>query len=312
MMMSRNIADWLWCIGSPELIISEHNFFSDSEHKERFLHVLQQEIFARGPEIEMLIEGHLKSLKTKRLGERFEMFIRFAFEIHPGYRVVAHNFQIRANGRTIGELDLLVEELATQSLFSIELACKYYLALPNALHTRDYIGPGLADRLDKKLHRLFTHQMTLCAQEDCIRELNHSVLQQSHSPIQTKCLLRGRMFRMIEHKQERFVSPINPNIESGFWGARAVMCEYMSSENVSRLTKDQWFTLVSQIEDESPRPQDADDSESLKNSRIDYAIAIATQNLNLATSVEAPGKRQHFVVPDDWLSKALIVREQAN
>jgi hypothetical protein len=67
--------------------------------------------------------------KDRRLGRYFELLWAFWFEHSDRFDIIGQNIQIEHEGRTAGELDLVVHEHATGKNIHIELAVKFYLGL---------------------------------------------------------------------------------------------------------------------------------------------------------------------------------------
>lgn len=102
----------------------------------------------------------------RRLGRYSERLWRFALERAPGVSLHAGNLAVRRGGRTVGELDLLLED--DEGLQHIELAVKFYLGDPAALPGRDWLGPDRRDRLDLKRAHLLEHQLPLGRHPDTL------------------------------------------------------------------------------------------------------------------------------------------------
>lgn len=118
----------------------------------------------------------------KRLGRYYEELWQFALAQAPDIRLLAGNLPIRDHGRTLGELDLLIED--DEGLQHIELAVKLYLGPTQAPGDAgaDWLGPGRRDRLDLKLEHLLRHQLPLSAHPQAhalLRRLSSQVAQAS-------------------------------------------------------------------------------------------------------------------------------------
>jgi hypothetical protein len=101
---------------------------------------------------------HLGNAGGGRLGLYFERLWHFLLQHDPHTQLLAHNLPIRENGRTLGEFDCLYYCYQRQQPIHLELAVKFYLAVPG----HDYwLGPGGRDRLDIKLEHLLQRQMKL-------------------------------------------------------------------------------------------------------------------------------------------------------
>lgn len=126
----------------------------------------------------------------KRLGRYYEELWQFALARAPGIRLLASNLAIRAHGRTLGELDLLLEDGA--GLQHVELAVKFYLGPTQADGTAqaDWRGPNPQDRLDLKLDHLRRQQLPL-AHSPAARALLHGY---SRQPVHSAPWLGGYLF----------------------------------------------------------------------------------------------------------------------
>lgn len=156
----RHLNDLAWVIRSPSLIES---------HDDRSVWLRsawwQAEYEACRPALEQVdpesLQQSLMSLKTRRLGERFEWLVGQWLQISPNYRCLARNVPIRQNKRTLGEMDFIIQEIATGKIIHLEVAIKFYLCKSDGQRMADWYGPSLVDRLDLKYTRLKNHQSQL-------------------------------------------------------------------------------------------------------------------------------------------------------
>lgn len=104
----------------------------------------------------------LDGVRPVRLGRYAECLLEYFLTHGPSLRLVAANLPLRSNGKTLGEVDFLVDAPDGQRLHW-ELAVKCYLCAPvaGAASLADFVGPNLADRLDRKRSRLLEHQLRL-------------------------------------------------------------------------------------------------------------------------------------------------------
>ncbi|WP_157954318.1 DUF1853 family protein [Saccharospirillum mangrovi] len=106
----------------------------------------------------------LEQRRQSRLGPYFEALAAALLTASGQYRILAQNRVISVPQRTLGELDLLVEDRRTGECLHLELALKFYLRLPELEGLNpDYlwIGAGLRDFLALKAQRLKRHQRRL-------------------------------------------------------------------------------------------------------------------------------------------------------
>lgn len=102
--------------------------------------------------------------QSPRLGLVFESLWHFFLMEDPHTELLAHNLAARDNGQTQGEFDVLYRDQLSGHTVHLELAVKFFLATrAGELPFSDWLGPNSADRLDRKLARLLSHQLTLSA-----------------------------------------------------------------------------------------------------------------------------------------------------
>ena len=108
----------------------------------------------------------LAKSSTRRLGLYYERLWQFALQHAPGVEILAANLPIQGEGRTLGELDLLLRD--KDGVHHVELAIKLYLG-PQDQDGEDpahWLGPGSLDRLDLKLAHLNEHQLPMSARPE--------------------------------------------------------------------------------------------------------------------------------------------------
>lgn len=92
--------------------------------------------------------------RPRRLGLVFEQWVAALIHASEGLELVAHNLPLREQGRTLGELDMLVRDRDDDSLWHWELALKFYLGTADA-----WYGPNRHDTLERKAAHLFEQQL---------------------------------------------------------------------------------------------------------------------------------------------------------
>ncbi len=106
-----------------------------------------------------------------RLGLYYERLWHYLLKHDPDTDLLANNLPVRDGHRTVGEFDCLYWCRRRERHVHLELAVKFYLGVPDL---GLWFGPGRHDRLDRKLHRLVTHQSRLArhpAAGPALREL---------------------------------------------------------------------------------------------------------------------------------------------
>ncbi len=148
--------------------------------------------------------------KKVRFGHYMEALFAACLKASFSYTLLEQNVQLITNGITQGELDFLIFDTQKNQYLHIELACKFFLHLPE---TNKFIGPNKRDRLDLKLKKLidkqfpnlFSNPAQLVLQKHKIQE--NSIIQQ--------LALKGMIFT----KWDSMETPqtIHPQAISGKW-----------------------------------------------------------------------------------------------
>jgi hypothetical protein len=95
------------------------------------------------------------------VGRYFERLILYWLKHIRRVEIVAESQQIRDGSRTIGEIDLIFYD-EQRRLTHWELAVKFYLHFPQPCgFDSHFIGPNAADTFERKMERLFGHQLPL-------------------------------------------------------------------------------------------------------------------------------------------------------
>lgn len=131
------------------------------------------------------LKAALSRLKTRRLGERFECFVEQWLSISPNYRCLTKNLALRSDKQTLGEIDFIIEEIASGKIIHLEVAIKFYLGIGDLNSAKNWYGPNLKDRLDIKLNSLTTHQTQLSRKYPELIPFNID---------ESWAMLKGRMF----------------------------------------------------------------------------------------------------------------------
>jgi len=98
-----------------------------------------------------------------RLGHLAEKVISQLIKLSTNYQVLYENVQVMEEGKTIGEIDFIIEEIDTKKQTHLELAYKFYLFDPSisSKAINNWIGPNRNDSLIEKLEKLKTKQFPL-------------------------------------------------------------------------------------------------------------------------------------------------------
>ncbi|MCG6657206.1 DUF1853 family protein [Halomonas campisalis] len=159
------VRDLAWVVLAPDLIATrwqgrptrEQLGLADDARFRDFLLALEA-----NPEP---LERRVGNTVNGRMGLYHERLWQFLLDTAPATQLLAHNLRVQSGKQTLGELDLLYRRREDPAHIHLEVAIKFYLGLPEGpggdTHQARWIGPGGADSLASKRHRLHHHQLRL-------------------------------------------------------------------------------------------------------------------------------------------------------
>ena len=148
----------------------------------------------------------------QKLGHLYEDALALLIEASPGYELLARNLQVQADAhRTLGELDFLLRDLGSDQLIHLELATKFYLAVPTDAGLT-LPGPDARDNYFRKMERLRHHQLTLAS-----RYRSHLPEVYGDEPILARHLITGCLFDSFEAAEPALPEFANPECRRGRW-----------------------------------------------------------------------------------------------
>lgn len=284
----------MWCLESPSLLADNFEDFTVIESLDSSL------ILDGTPlrETEKALAEHLSQSKSHFLGPYFELLWKYYLTHHPSYKLIASNLQIHEKGKTIGEFDFLVYDTLYQEYLHQELAVKFYLGYPSGKKAL-WIGPQTVDRLDKKMDRLLTHQLTLSelpAAKSVLQEMNIHRLKH-------QLLMKGYLFQPAHLNDLPLPDYVNPNCLKGRWIPLSIFKEQI----LGGLYENAYWKELSKLEWMIPYCS-GESSELLSNpfeSDIDFSRPILLSRLTKEAHLFIEEEKL-FVVADNWphLTKA--------
>lgn len=131
------------------------------------------------------------------------------------YELLISNIQIQGETETLGEMDYIVENLQTNQVIHIELACKFFLYDVNATVSEEekWMGPNRKDSLYDKLEKIQKQQFPILHIDETIQTLKR--LNIEIPSIQELCL-KAFLFIPKEMNAEDFSKNYQECIV-GFW-----------------------------------------------------------------------------------------------
>ncbi len=234
----RAVRDLAWVIASPPLVtgkIDDVKWWSDSDCSAEFndcLIALQQLDVNPKP-----LLSHLDELKNSRLGSIFEGFISYWLKISPNYRELLQNIQLIEDKVTYGEIDFIIQEVATGKVIHLEVAVKFYLGSHPFEDAYRWFGTNVRDQLGKKIDHLKTHQTQLTKKFP--KQVKHhcpKTIDEKH------CFIKGRLF---------YPQNITQPPKNIFIGANHLIGEWKyvtnkeNNNNLIHITKSHWLANLS-------------------------------------------------------------------
>lgn len=188
------------------------------------------------------------------LGMQAEAFFKAYLRLSKNYELLAANLQIhtstslsnRNEKETLGELDYIVRNHATNQIVHIELACKFYLYDENAGASEEekWIGPNRKDTLFDKLEKVKWKQFPLLYKNETIQKLE--ALKIEIPSAQELCL---KAFLFLPKKMHRSNIPSNyNNCIVGHWIKYNDFAEEDKTALYAIPTKKEWLLPIETIE----------------------------------------------------------------
>lgn len=145
----------------------------------------------------ILLVNAIAACKSHFLGSYFETLFSFAIEHLSSLNVLLEHFQIDSDGKTLGEVDMLVETPEGE-LHQFEIAIKFYLERPD-LSPHNWIGPNKNDSLLKKVTRAREHQLSILQTEEGIAAIEY--IAKDRVPT-SNLLIFGRLYLALKSQQD--------------------------------------------------------------------------------------------------------------
>ncbi|WP_071334687.1 DUF1853 family protein [Burkholderia contaminans] len=249
-----------------------------------------------------LLHRALDGFRPTRLGRYAECLLEYFLTHGPSLRLVAANLPLRSNGKTLGEVDFLVDAPDGRRLHW-ELAVKCYLCAPvqAGASLADFVGPNLVDRFDRKRTRLLEHQLRL-GDRDGFARLGYG------APSDAQMFIKGWLFYPYGVPLPPVSAEIAPDHPHGFWLTLAQWPAWAAAQRAGVA-----WSVLPRLAWLAPRRAAAD-------SGFEPETLAATLELpSVLTAREAPAligihekgsdgtwreMARGFVVPDDWPLRA--------
>jgi len=305
---TAQVRDLVWAILSPTLMKThDHGQNFQAEFFQQIYSQFQPHLIKLDRQPEPL-QSHLEHTTNHRLGPYFERLWLYWLRHNARYKCLAHNVQIQDQGITLGEFDLIVQDSETGAVEHWELAIKFYLGIPPLNNETHWFGPHQKDRLDLKYHHLTEHQLKL-SQKALARDY---CAQQGWDITKTRLISKGRLFYPMSHGrglgQEHSQEATHPgNITHhhlrGRWMTEADFQHHFCQSTQLQfnwLGKDEWMVLKQQSALSFQQTK-----ERLQQQHHPHPVQLLVHNWPHAGTAS-----RLFVVPENWLDRALATLEE--
>lgn len=269
------------------------------------------------------------------LGIFYETLWQFLLSQLPDSQVIASNLQVKgeknSQSATLGEYDLIY--LRRNQCIHRELAVKFYLGIPDETGNasgspwRNWVGPGLKDRLDRKLDRLLHHQALLSETNEGQKTLLKLGIEQ---PVQKEVLVQGRFFYPLypmnteESQAVQLTEVIDSDTESKTQNHVHRLCQppersnpehlkgYWLTQNqfllsTQSITKNVSFQVPHKIQWLNQKPV----AELLNHDELLLQLKKQAKPVYVRAFLQKQQEQMHlFILPDNWPEKAGEVSRQ--
>ena len=148
-----------------------------------------------------------------RLGHLAERVVAQLIRSSATYTLLHEHIQVGEDRQTIGELDFIIEEVATKQVIHLELAYKFYLLDPSISSEliNNWIGPNRNDSLVAKLEKLKRKQFPLLYHPSTRSTLNTIAIEEAS---QALCLLASLF---IPYQYKASLEPMYEQAVKGYY-----------------------------------------------------------------------------------------------
>ena len=135
-----------------------------------------------------------------RLGHLVEKIVSELIKASENYKILHENVQIIQDKNTIGEIDFIIQNIASKQLIHLELAYKFYLFDPtiSSETKQNWIGPNRKDALHEKLNKLTQKQFPLLYHKTTKAQLPTIKIEK----VSQKLCVLANLFIPYQHKEK--------------------------------------------------------------------------------------------------------------
>ncbi|WP_015045594.1 DUF1853 family protein [Simiduia agarivorans] len=249
------------------------------------------------------VEAIWRQRTSHRLGHYYEMLWQVLIESHQSTTLLACDFQLNRQGKTLGALDFLLWDSASKRYTHLEVAIKFYLLAGSASNPMDWIGPNAKDRLGRKLDHMRHAQSRLLAHADTRALLNQDLITPPYPALtqdnlDARIMMQGWLFTPALNAQPHH------HTHTGHWCRLSELAALAAQlpEQLLWLPKFYWiagapetkFDAAGHAKGKIPETPVVID----KSSIADWHRAHPRAHLYEYST--ASGQQRLFIVPDSW------------
>lgn len=167
------------------------------------------------PKIEVNEIGAITIPERLRLGHQMEFVFGHLLKASPNWELLANNLLVDEGKVRIGELDFLLKDIVTATVFHIELAYKFYIVNPEiSAPMHRLMGPNRRDMFFTKLDKLKTKQFPLLFHKSLSDRFRH--LNIDLSEVNQQACFKAQLFTPFNQPRPS-IRPLNIDCIAGSW-----------------------------------------------------------------------------------------------
>ena len=280
----KTVRDLAWAVSSNGLL-NDRLAVKESLLRDEYQKFIAQ--LRQLDEDPKLLLKFLETKNIKRLGHYFEQLIFFWLQHSERFIILVKNKPLRSDKKTLGEIDLIVQDQDTLNYEHWELAVKYYLAhYQNGVI--NYIGPNANDYFHLKLEKLKEHQCKILESDEGKKLLSELEI----SDIKPKLLVKGCLYYHPKQESKSWEN-INVNHVKSWWVYLKEVENFLSDDHhFALIHKNEWLS--------KPKTPEKLLSKKTCVEQLNESLKKSPRGLCLACYENSELISQGFVVHNNW------------
>ena len=218
-----------------------------------------------------------------RLGHLVEKIVGGLIRASHNYNLLHENIQLIEQKQTIGEIDFLIQNVASAQITHLELAYKFYLYDPgiSTIERNNWIGPNRNDSLDKKLTKLKQKQFPI---------LNHPAAREALQGIQAETVSQALCFLVSLFVPYQFQEELNAAYQN------AILGYYVNFKTFAELNTEVTRYYIPPKKEWGIDPTANEDWRSFERVSVSVQKALTEKQSVLCWQKQGTAYQQFFVV----------------